>query len=78
MKKGTVCKLLFLIAGLLAAGFCVKTIVEYLQYSTTLNSAPFSVFVLANAIEFFVPGILCAVTGLFLKQKNGGPRAGCQ
>lgn len=67
MKKETMYKILFSISVLLLAAFVVKTIIDYITYSTTLNSAPFSVFVLVNAIEFILPSVVLAVIGLFIR-----------
>ena len=47
----------------------IKSIVDYNQYSTTLNSAPFYVWILVNALYFIIPAIVMSVIG-FIKKKQ--------
>lgn len=69
MKKQALWKFLFAIAGLLLVGFCIRLGADYLQYSVTLNSAPFSVFVLVRALEFLLPAVIALIAGLIVKKK---------
>lgn len=69
MKKGNIYKALFLISGVLILVFCVGTIVDYINYSTTLNSAPFYVFVLANTVMYILPSFILAILAFVLKKK---------
>ena len=50
-------------------GFCVHIVVDYYQYSTTLNSAPFWVWILSNALIWLVPAALAFVAGFVAKKK---------
>jgi len=70
MKKNKVTKILFGISVILVITFVVATIIDYARYSTTLNSAPFYVFVLFNAIMYGIPSLICAVIGLILEKKG--------
>ena len=70
MKKETIYKILFTISFLLLATFAVTTIIDYINYSTTLNSAPFYVFILVNAIMFILPSIVLAIIGFIIKRKS--------
>lgn len=70
MKKETICKILFAISTLLLAAFVVNTIIDYINYSTSFTSAPFSVFILVNAIMFILPSIILAVIGFIIKIKS--------
>ena len=56
---------------LLAAGTfvicgCVHLFFDWLQYSSTLNSAPFSLWVAVNGIGFGIPAAICLLIGLIL------------
>lgn len=69
MKKECISKILFAISILLLAVFVVNTINNYINYSKTLNSAPFSVFILVNAIEFVMPSVVLSTIGLIVSRK---------
>ena len=44
-------------------GFCVHLAVDYMQYSTTLNSAPFWVWILVDATIWLLPALLAFIAG---------------
>ena len=69
MRKNVVAKWFLLVAGLLCLIFCVKTVVDYGRYTTTLNSAPFSVFILVNAVVYVLPAIILAMIAFVLRRK---------
>ena len=56
-------------AGLVVA-FAVKSGIDYGNYSATANSAPFSTWVLMNALFFLVPAALVFGIGAMLKKKQ--------
>ncbi len=59
------------IAGLvLIVCFVIKTIVDYSQYSSTLNSAPFYVWIVANAVYFILPSAIILIAGVIVKKKK--------
>ena len=49
--------------------FVIKSIVDYTQYSTSLNSAPFYLWVLVNALFLVIPAIIVFVIGFVVKKK---------
>lgn len=70
MKKINITKMCNVISIILLVCFIVKTIIDYTQYSSTLNSAPFYVWVIANALYFVLPAIIVFIVGLIIKIKN--------
>ena len=69
MKKRipTIC---FIISAVLAAGFVVKNVIDYLQYSPLSTSAPFSVCVLINALCFDLPALIVFFVGIALRNRQ--------
>lgn len=57
-------------ALLLLLAFCADTCLDYISYNTTMNSAPFSAFVLVNALLFLLPDLICLFLGYFFKKKD--------
>lgn len=53
-KVPMICNIVSLI---LLIVFVIKSIVDYTQYSTSLNSAPFYLWVLVNALFLVIPAI---------------------
>ena len=78
MKKETIWKILFTLSILLLAAFVVNTIIDYINYSTSFTSAPFSVFILVNAVMFILPSAILAIIGLIIKRKINRQKADCQ
>ncbi|MBR3165294.1 MAG: hypothetical protein IKF16_03895 [Lachnospiraceae bacterium] len=60
----------YAVSAALTAAFVIKSIVDYRQYSTTLNSAPFYVWVLVNALYLLIPAIIVLVIGIIVKKKH--------
>ena len=58
-----------IISAILVITFIVKNAIDYSQYSTTLNSAPFYVWMLVNALYLIVPAIIVFVIGIVVKQQ---------
>lgn len=50
--------------------FVIKTIYDYRSYSSTLNSAPFYLWILANAICLVLPALILFIVGIVLKKKK--------
>ena len=71
MKKKTIIKLVNITSILLLLCFVISIVTGYLRYYSydTLNSAPFSVWVLVDAIYFFVPALLLFVVGMILRKR---------
>lgn len=66
-KIGKICNIISL--GLVAC-FFVKTVADYRTYVSTLNSAPFSVWVLVNAVYFLIPSGIVCLLGIMIGKKN--------
>lgn len=58
------------ISLVLIVGFIIKTIFDYGKYSSTLNSAPFSLWILVNALYFLLPALIIFVAGIIKKGKR--------
>ena len=70
MKKISGEKVCYGVSVLLVLGFVVNTIVDYSRYNSTLNSAPFSVWILVNAIIYGVPAIIGLVCGWIVRKRQ--------
>ena len=51
-------------------GFVIKSVLDYFKYSSTLNSAPFSVWLLVNALCLITPAIIMFAVGKMVKKKG--------
>ncbi|MDO4800196.1 MAG: hypothetical protein Q4A52_06755 [Bacillota bacterium] len=54
----------------LVIAFFVKSLMDYGKYSPIENSAPFSAWVLTNAIGFLVPALAVFLLGRIVKKKS--------
>ncbi len=70
MKKIHGTKICYGLSILLVISFIVQTIIDYSRYNSTLNSAPFYLWIIANAICFIVPAIIVLIVGLVIKKKT--------
>lgn len=70
MTKERIYKVLFSISIILLGLFVITTIIDYINYNSTLNSAPFYVFILVNAIIYVLPSAILAVIAFILKRKS--------
>ena len=62
-------KFWFTVSILCTAVFLIKLPLDYHAYSTTLNSAPFRIWIMVNAIYFLVPALIALIIGIALKRK---------
>ena len=69
MKKLNWIKVCYGLSVLLVIGFIINTIIDYSRYNSTLNSAPFYLWIIVNAIYFIVPALISFVVGLIIKKK---------
>ena len=69
MKKLNGEKICFGASALLFVGFIINTIIDHSRYDSTLNSAPFYLWVIVNAVCFIVPAIIVFVMGLIIRKK---------
>ena len=70
MKKINGTKVCFGLSVLLVIGFIINTIIDYSRYNSTLNSAPFYLWIIVNAIYFIVPAIIAWIVRLVIKKKT--------
>lgn len=66
MKKRKVALGLGLIILLVYSGFYFA---DYVKYSPVKNAAPFSTWLLANALYFIIPAIAMFIIGMIIKKK---------
>ena len=66
--KKKIIKFCKIIPIVLLVCFAISVTTGYARYSSTLNSAPFSVWVLVDAIYFIVPALLLFVVGMILRK----------
>ncbi len=57
-------KLLYGASLLMVLGFFIHVAVDYYTYCTTLNSAPFWVWILVDAMMWLIPAALSFVAGV--------------
>ena len=62
-------KLLYGASVLMVLGFCVAAAADWCKYNATLNSAPFWVWVLTDAMIWLVPALIAAMAGFAAKKK---------
>lgn len=62
-------KLLYGASALMVLGFFIHLIVDWNQYNTTLNSAPFWVWVLSDALLWLLPALAAFIAGFVAKKK---------
>ena len=62
-------KLLYGAAILMVLGFCVDTALGWYKYTTTLNSAPFWIWICMDAVLWLVPALIAFVAGFVAKRK---------
>lgn len=68
MKKYTASVILFIISILCAAAFAVKTIADYFRYDPIVNSAPFYVWIIINALYFLIPSAISLTAGIIIRK----------
>ena len=66
MKIHNIC---FLIVRILIAAFVITLVNDYLHYNSYVNSAPFYLFVLGNAVTTLLPAAVVFFIGKKMKEK---------
>ena len=69
-SKKNIPKICNFVSAILAAAFVIKCLDDYTHYSNIINSAPFYVWVLANALYLIIPAIVVLVIGIAVKKKQ--------
>ena len=62
-------QLLFGASVLMVLGFCIHVWVDWLGYDAIANSAPFWVWIFADAVLWLIPAALAFAAGLVSKKK---------
>ena len=62
-------KLLYGASLLMVFGFCIHLLVDYHKYNTTLNSAPFWVWIVVDALLWLIPAAIAAIAGYVAKKR---------
>ena len=68
--KNVISKLCCISSIILIACFIIKTVIDYGKYSSTLNSAPFYIWILINTVYFILPALIIFIVGFVLKKKR--------
>ena len=69
MKKVRGYHLLYGASGLMVLGFCISVAVGWFRYNTTLNSAPFWVWIVTDAALWLLPAVLAFLAGFIAHKK---------
>ena len=59
-----------IVSVVLVIAFIVNNVVDYSKYTSTLNSAPFYVWILANALYLIIPAIILFAVGAIIKKNQ--------
>ena len=59
-----------IVSVVLVIAFIVKNVVDYSKYTSPLNSAPFYVWILANALYLIIPAIILFAVGAIIKKNQ--------
>lgn len=76
MNSEKVLRICRIISAFLVIVFAVKSGIDYLQYSSVNNSAPFSTWILVNAVYFLVPAAAVFILGIIKGNANKKGYAG--
>ena len=69
MNKKNAYKFCYGASILLILGFIIQVIIDYGVYSSTLNSAPFYLWIIVDSLYFLLPALIFGVIGLILQRK---------
>lgn len=70
MKKETAYKLCFGISMIFAVAFIIKCVADYFRYDPIVNSAPFYVWIIVNALYFLIPSVIILTAGIIIMKKH--------
>ncbi len=70
MNQTKIYKALYIASVLLIILFFACLGMDYFNYDTSSNSAPFYAFILERGLEFILPSILVFILGVFLRKKR--------
>ena len=64
-------KLLYGASVFMVIGFGIHLLIDYHTYCTTLNSAPFWVWVLVDGLLWLIPALLACLAGVIVTKIKG-------
>ena len=62
-------KLLYGASVLMVLGFVINLVVDYQKYQTSFTSAPFWIWIAADAMLWLIPAAIAAVAGYVAKKR---------
>ncbi len=65
-------RLFFTGSALLVVAFFIKLAVDRHTYSTTLNSAPFYIWVIMDSLYFLLPAVIALILGFVFSRNRSG------
>ena len=65
-------KLLYGASVLMVIGFVIQLLIDYHKYNTTLNSAPFWIWIVVDALVWLLPALLAFLAGVIVSKKLRG------
>ena len=70
MSKKKIIKVCNIVAFILTLSFLLKLVRDWFVYSTTLNSAPFYLWVMVDAAYYLLPAACIFLVGRFVQVKK--------
>lgn len=68
MKNVNNYKVLYVLSGLSLLTFIIKIIIDWCNYDSLVESAPFYVYILLRSLEFLLPCLLFFIAGKLMKK----------
>ena len=68
MNKNKIIKICNTVAFIFALSFLLQLVRDWNVYNTTLNSAPFRLWVLTDAVLYLMPAVFAFLIGRIVKQ----------
>jgi len=70
MKKISLQGICNIISLILLIVFVIKTVINYFQYDVMINSAPFYVWIITNAVFILIPALLIFIVGCITSKRR--------
>lgn len=68
-KSGiTIMKVFDILSAMAVVGFAVILLRDYRVYKTTLNSAPFYIWIIVDCLYFLIPAIILFISGRIFRK----------
>ena len=69
MKDNKLYKFLFFVSVGMIAGFSIQIAMDMASYNETVTSAPFTVTLMARAVQYLVPSAIAFIAAMIIKKK---------